>query len=386
MIQKDDNATDFVIKIPRSLFDRGNDSTPDKRTELDHRSLERCGLVSTEVERSSEHGVTQVKSLGFADDVYCQRVLDLLDGPALFSKLPELFALLRNLGIDVDAEKRYFASTAVTQLLRTQPFSDLKTEIILPWANSEFGWARQSASIALAGAIEGERYRSEVLTLLKHWISNDNIFLTDCALLTFYHEARSVVMEALDAIGKIVSTGQFHHIPWVLDIFEVVYDAKPSSAIERLHTWMFPVAQSDFCWIAGGLVLNFLRIGDFVADAQSRRLVVDMIHALWDDPRFPFHQQAQEQTTETIRKWAKDALELWGKESEKMRDGFRAFFCELHEKYKGARRNRLDFYLRRWHLQEEQARARNSRRNVVSDQDATNIVSYLDLLPDPAAD
>jgi len=386
MTQKDDDTSDLVIKIPKSLLDRGNESAPGKRMDLDHRSLERCGLVPTEVERHSEHGVTRVKSLGFAEDDYCQRVLELLDGPTLFSKLPELFVLIRNLGVAVDAEKRYFAGTAVIQLLRTQPFSDLKWAIILPWANSELGWARQSASIALAGAIDAERYRSEALTLLKHWISNNNVFLTDCALLTFYHKARLVAIEALDAIGKIVSDGRFKYVLWVLDIFERVYDAKPAPAIERLHTWMFPVAQSNLCWAAGAMVFNFLRIGDFAADAQSRHLVVDMIYALWDDPRFPLHQQAQEQTTETVRQWASDALDLWNKESEEMREGFRAFFGELHGKYRGARRNWVDFYLRRWHLREEQARARESRRNWLPDRNATRIVSYLELLPDPSAD
>lgn len=381
MTQTDDDTSDLVIKVPRLLLERDNGNKPSKRTELDHRSLERCGLVQLDVERHSEHGVTYIKSLGFANDDYCQRVLELFDGPTLFSKLPELFALIRDLGVNIDAEKRYFAATAVIQLLRTQPFSDLKAAIILPWANSEFGWARQSASIALAGAIAGERYQSEALTLLKHWISNNNVFLTDCALLTFYHEARSVMVEALDAIGKIVSDDRLNHISWVLDIFEVIYDAKPVPAIERLHSWMFPVAQSNLCLIAGGLVFNFLRIGDFAADAKSRRLVVDMIYTLWDDPRFPLHQQAQEKTTETVRHWASNVLDLWKKESEEMREGFRAFFGELYEKYRGARRNRVDFYLRRWHLQEEQARMRKSRRNELPDRDVIKLVSYLDLLP-----
>ena len=145
MADQEDYANELVIKIPASLFDKHDEqSKQTKNIKSDYHFFTRTSIIPIQVKRNSEHGTTEVQSLGFADHDQRLKILELLDTPALYNKLPALLDYIYQLGCEEDGEKRYYAAVAVSELVAKQPFSDLKEAIILPWAKSDNPWIRSS--------------------------------------------------------------------------------------------------------------------------------------------------------------------------------------------------------------------------------------------------
>lgn len=382
MADQEDDVNGLVIKIPASLLEKHDErSKQTPRVTSDYHFFTRTSIVPIQVKRNSEHGITEVQSLGFADHDQRLKVLELLDTPALYNKLPELLDYIYQLGCERDGEKRYYAAVAVSELAAKQPFPDLKEVIILPWAKSDNPWIRNSASVALSQVLKHERYKSEVLILLRHWISSHNPMLIDTALSTFSWMAHSHSNETLEAVSTILKTGKILHYPSAIDLFGIVYDISPTLSIEQLHSWLLPITNSDLCWMAGLLSLTYIRLDDAAEVEGTRKKVVEMIFNLWDNPTMPLHQEIQEQTTIKVEKWAREVLAVWNKAFPEVLESYLALFHELYWKYKSQRRNRLEYHLQRWERNREREQARASRGKGGTSLGANEKVSYLDLMP-----
>lgn len=384
MAERDENDEEFVLKIPASVFrNAGEQSKGTPKAKQNHDFFRKAGIFSVRVERNSEHGKTEVQSLGFKPDQR-SKVLDLLDNHVLYDKLPKLLEMIRELGRESDGEKRYYAAMAIARLTTKQPFLDLKEEVILPWARDDEPAIRNSAAAALAELLIQKRNEPEILKLLKHWTSLDNPLLTDTALSTFYWVADFYPSEALDAIGTILKAVKILHYSQIIDLFDTIYEYSPGQAIDRLYNWLLPVSYSDMCYIAGRLS-SYIKLDDAAENEERRRKVIEMICALWDNPRIPLHEEMQERTTTLMKIWASEAVERINKEPSTDYTRHQAFFHELHRKYEGKPRNRLEFYLRLWDKNKtrelERKRLRAARRGESSSStDTTAKFGYSDLL------
>ncbi len=369
MAERDHDDEEFVIKIPASVFRNADERSKEapKATQA-HDFFRRTSIFSTRVERHSEHGKTEVKSLGFEPDQR-SKVLELLDNPVLFSKLPNLLNIIYRLGCENDGEKRYYAAMAVAQLATKQPFLDLKEAAILPWAKDDNPAIRNSAAVALSELLNQKQNESEVQKLLKHWSSLDNPLLTDAALSTFYWVADSHANEALDAIGSILKSGGILHYPKVIDLFETIYESSPCLAIDRLYNWLLPVTYSDICYIAG-ILSSYIQLDDVAENEELCRKVIEMICGLWDNPRMPLHEEMQERTTILVEIWASEAVEKMNKEPSTDQTCHQAFFHELYRKCEG-KRNRLGFYLQLWERNRGRARERERMRAARRGEDSS---------------
>ena len=379
--QKDD-TDGLTINIPSSLLYKVNGQRQEApKVTSDYRTFTRTNVIPIKVERDTEHGTTEVQSLGFSDHDQRLKILELLDTPALYNKLPELLEFIYKLGCEIDGEKRYYAAVAVSELAAKQPFSDLKKAIVTRWANSDNPWIRVSAAVALSQMLKQGCYESEVILLLKHWLNILNPMLTDTALSCFFRIAQSHPNETLGAIETISKNGLILHYQSVSDLFEAVYDHSPVLSIDQLHNWLIPANNSDLCWIAGLLFLLFAQMEDVVGTEDIRAKVVDIVFNLWDNPAIPSHQEIQELTTLKIEEWAHDVLALWNKESPEVLKGYIAFFHELYGKYSNQRRNRLEYHLQRWERNREREQVRANRGKRDASTEADEKVSYLCLMP-----
>jgi hypothetical protein len=383
MADQKDSVDGLVIKIPASLLEKQPDeqSKETSKAKNDYNFFTRTGIIKIQVEQNSEHGITQVQSLGFDNHNQRLKIIELLDTPTLYNKFPELLDYIYQLGCERDGEKRYYAAVAVSELATKQPFLDLKEGVILPWAKSDNPWIRISASVALSQVLKHERYKSEVLMLLKHWISIDNPMLTDTALSTFFGIADSHSNETLEAISTILKTDKILHYLSAIDLFGIVYDISPTPSIEKLHSWLRPVTNSDICLVAGLMFLIYIQLDDAAKVEGTRKNVVEMIFDLWENPIMPLHQEIQEQTIIKVEKWAREVIALWNKESPEVLESYLALFHELYWKYKGKRRNRLEYYLQRWERNREREQALANRRRGGASLRANEKISYLDLMP-----
>lgn len=382
MVDQEDHANGLVIKIPASLFEKHDEQgKQNQNIKHDYNFFTRTSIIQIQVKRNTEHGTTEVQSLGFADHDQRLKILELLDTQALYKKLPALLDYIYQLGCEKDGEKRYYAAVAVSELVSKRPFSDLKEAIILPWAKSDNPWIRSSASMALSQVLKHERYTSEVLMLLRHWISIGNPMLTDTALSTFPRIAQSHPNETLEAVSLILKTGGIIHYQSAIELFGIVYGCSPILSIEQLHGWLLPVKNSNLCWMAELLFLIYVRLDDAVKLEEPRKKITEMIFNLWDNPKMPLHQEIQEQTTIKIEEWAREVLALRNKESPEVLKNYLALFHELYWKYKDQRRNRLEFHLQRWEKNREREQTRANRGKGDASLEVNKNVSYLDLMP-----
>jgi len=409
MTDQEDNVNGLVIKIPASLLEKQDErSKQTSKVKNDYNFFRRTGINKIQVERNSEHGITQVQSLGFANPDQRLKILELLDTPTLYNKLPELLYYIYQLGCERDGEKRYYAAVAVSELAAKQPFLDLKEGIILPWAKSDNPWARNSASVALSQVLKHERHKSNVLMLLRHWISSHNPMLIDTALstLTFFWMAHSYsnetlkadtnetlkadtnetlkadTNETLEAVSTILRTGKIFHYPSVIDLFGIVYDISPPLSIKKLRSWLLPITNSDICLVAGLMFLIYIQLDDAAKVIEdTRKNVVEMIFDLWEKPIMPLHQEIQEQTTIKVEKWAREVIALWNKESPEVLESYLALFHELYWKYKGQKRNRLEYHLQRWKRNREREQALANQKRGGASLRVNEKISYLDLMP-----
>lgn len=387
MTGQENDKDGLVIKIPTSIFkkhDNLSKDTPKPANDQDFFRL--TNIVPIKVKRNSEHGTTEVQSLRFVSPDQHLKIFELLDRIGLYNKLPKLFDYIYQLGCESDGEKRYYAASAVSKLATKLPFLDLKEAIILPWAKNERAEIRNSASMALSELIKHERYKQEVLTLLRHWINIDNPMLNDSALLSFFWIADSHPNETLEVISTILRIGRILHYQMVTEIFGKVYDSSPGISIEQLYKWLLPIRNSDICLIAGLLSAIFLKLDDVAKNEDTYKKVVEMIFELWDNPKMPLHREMQQQTTLMLQRWASEAVEQMNKESFLNTRNYQVLFHELYKKYEyECKRNRLEFYLQKW----ERARLRELEKKQLADANKKqdnllaekNNFSYRHLMP-----
>lgn len=383
MAGRDDDTDGLLVKIPLSLLQKQEDrSKGAEKVSKDLDFFRRTNIFPIQVTRNSEYGTTEVKSLGFSQPDQRSKILNLLDVPRLYKKLPMLLEYIYQLGCESNSEKRYYAGLAISELATRQPFADLKEAVILPWAGDENPAIRNTAAVALSQLIKQDRCKAEVLTLLKHWVSIGNEFLTNSALATFYRIPDSHPDEIFESIGSILRSDWLVHYLAIFDLFMAVYDCLPHPAIDQIHKWLLPVTDSDSCWLASQLSLGCIELDDAIEDEAIRKKVADIIYALWDDPRMPLHQTTQEWTTIMMETWAGEAVDMMNKNSST--ENYRAFFHELAGRYRG-KRNRLEFYLPRWEKSRERARERErlraSRRGEVISVASGEKYGYRHLLP-----
>ncbi len=365
MMGKDDDSDALVIRIPASMISKQVESTEEKaKTPTnEYNFFKRTGIIKIKKTLITEHGKTEVQSLGFNTIDQRQKVLDLLDNPVLYSKLPELFQCIYDLGCQKDGEKRYYAAIAVSQLAKIQPFLYLKDELILPWAKSNNSLIQNCAAVALADMLENKRNESEVLLLLRHWITNSSVMLVNTALSTYFRMARSHTAEVLEAIRITLEKGSFFQCLAALDIFGYVYEASPEEAIEQLYSWIIPISDTKLCKMAAPLFLLFIRLDNAIESEKIREKVIDMIVTLWDTPATFMYSELQGNTTLKMHQWATEVLALWDKESRPVLERYLTLFRELNLRYVGKRRNRLQYHLERWERNRVRELQRNKRRS-----------------------
>lgn len=399
MADQADNTDGIVIKIPPSFLEKHDDQRKGaSKATHDYDFFTRTNIGPIQVKRYTEHGTTEVQSLAFYKADQRVKVLELLNDHGLYNRLPNLLDCVYQLGCESDDEKRHYAALAVSELANKQPFLDLKEAAILPWAKDDNPEVRKSAAVALSQLLKQERNKAEVLTLLKHWISLDNPLLTDSALSTYFLIAKSQPDETLEAIRAIIESGKILQYQLVDDLFgtdydlfgtvsglfRIVYRGFPILAVKQLYSWLLPVTDSDLCRVAGMLSLICVQLDDAAEDEDTRKKVVEMIFTLWGNPRMPFHEIMQEETTVLMEKWASEAVEKMNKALSPGPTLHQAFFHDLYKKFEG-RRNPLDFYLQKWEKdgrrKREREQLRNSRGGKGGSSGPKDRFSYRDLLP-----
>ncbi|MCB9078666.1 MAG: hypothetical protein H6631_13785 [Anaerolineaceae bacterium] len=150
-------------------------------------------------------------------------------------------------------------------------------------------------------------------------------------------------------------------------------------AIEHLHSWLMQTKNVLLCWMAGLLFFSVVRLDDVTESDESRTQAVEMTFTLWDDPKIPVHLEMQEQTNLKVERWAREALTAWDAENPEPFIEYRTFFKELHQKYQGHRRNRLENLLQRCQSRYEET-SRNSQRGRDVSNDKKQQVGFLDLI------
>lgn len=382
MTNQENSTDEFVIKIPASMFGQQKDVEGGERPKPvnDYHFFARTNITPVQVKRNSEHGLTAIHSLAFARQDQREKVLNLLLTPVLYDILPSLYNYIFQLGCDPEMEKRFYAAIAVGQLVTKLPFIDLKQHIILPWAKINRPNTQLTASLALSYMLEHDLHKSDVLMLIRHWVSNPNPALKNTALLTYYWLAQSYPNDTLEAIRVILSKKKISDYPKVIDLFAITYDLDPAQAIEHLHNWLMQTKNILLCWMAGLLFFSVVRLNDVTDSDELCTKAIDMTFTLWDDPKMPMRLEMQEQTTLKVERWAREALAANSAENIETFESYRKFFRGLHQKYQGHRRNRLENQLQRWQKGQERKLARDVRRGRDVGDGKKEQVSFLDLI------
>lgn len=387
------------------MLNKQKEEPADSPEEYDRSQLfTRTSIEPALAERYTEHGTTSIQTLIFAEEGQRQKVLNLLDNPALYDKWTLLLKYLFDLGCDPNGEKRYYAAAAIGELAGSQPFLDLKETVILPWAKSKTPEIRQTAAIALSFVIK--HYETEIFALLKHWITLQNSSLNDAALKTYYRlvslyadkeladktpYVNKILEDAIDTVLKREETdfsyfqmlqnfieGFFdYRFPTVNGVIKMIYDYHPQIAINYLAGWLEQDKRPNLRWRVGLLFLLIVRLDD-ASNEENRQKAVEAIYTLWEDPKIPRHQEIQEITQLKIEAWATEALEA--AEDESLFEIYQTLFYDLYRKYEGQRRNRLEFHLRRFQKAKDREEARAKRRRKTEVQRPSQ-ASFLDLIP-----
>jgi hypothetical protein len=362
MTDKDNNSGEILLKISASVGEKQTQEAPvTPKLEDGYKLLKRTNIEPARVKRNTEHGLTDVQTLKFMASEQRLKALQLLDNPAFYPKLPNLFDFISDLGCDNNAEKRFYAAIAVGELSASQPFVDLKEKIILRWATSIRFDTRQSAAMALSYIIKHEQWETDILKLLNHWISINNPSLNDTGLLTYYRIAQSYPHQTLEAIKNVLNKENLFLSFQIIDIVAKVYDLYPRLVIDYLHKWLMQNEKIYLRWMAGLLFLLMVRLDDISRGQESvdtRAKIVEIIFKLWDDPKLPMHLEMQEDTTKKVESWAKETLTARENDELDSFESYRKLFYELYQKYEGQKINRLNFHLQRWQKHKEWERTR----------------------------
>lgn len=413
MSEEPNSSDDIVIRIPRSVVlgkesEASNTSFDESPPRLNDgsQSHKKIGIGNVTAERNSFHGLTDIKTLSFGEGLDPDLLMYMLDNPSLIAKTPGLFEIICELGHSTEFEHRLFASRAVKKLTVSQTFVDLRSNIIDIWARSPDLDIRKNAARSLLYLLESQgesndledgegqetstdeenNIPQEVLRLLHHWNTVDSPNLSDTALITYAHMARTHPFEVLRGIQialdkadiQLIQLGRLLKMLRVIPMIDRVYTLYPQIVIEHLYLWLtnldFPLRRD----VAGILFLSLVRFDDVVdkaADSLSstelddtHTEVVEMVISLWNTSAL------SEQMTDKLYHWALMALKESTQEDFKKHNPFLIFFYALHREYENRRtnrfgeydkkrKNRLDLAIKRWQRRAKLEQSKSERRN-----------------------
>jgi hypothetical protein len=345
----------IFIKIPNAVWNKSAaESAPESTSAAVKKAgiLDKTGLSVVIGKRNSDYGFTDVQSLAFANHEQRMQVLALFRNPALYDSLPDVLDYLFQMGRSTDAELRYFASLAAAELVGVVPFSEVKEGVIARWAKYGSSIVNRTAALALSKIISDERHRTNVLTLLKHWVDVRHHNLTGTALLTYSEVAFLYPEETLDAVQKIVvNEYSLSFVPTVITLSERLYRKQPELVIGRFYKWFEQKDSIDLAVFAAITFLAVADIRDFCGQWTAREYALNLAFALWEGPSVPQRAKLQELTGEAIHEWA--TTTLLTPADNPARALCVGWFHDLYGKCAATRQNRLEFYLKRWQMGEE---------------------------------
>lgn len=388
---------DLIIKIPKHIWEDRGESSPNKAKRSNFDILERTGVRITSGERNIEYGETQIQTFTVGGKEYRDKILRLLNNPALYAHTPKILQYIYQMGCDSDGEKRYFASMAVSELSTCFPFIDLENNILSEWAKSSLFVANRSAALALTHMIENSRNERNILNLLRYWSQRSNVRLVNTILLLLYEISKKYPQESLGTIESILlkkealllysTVGVLSYsynednsikVSWetmirrIFGLVEELYIDHTLKVIETLYEWFQNRKNSNLAIFASTTFLSVTNVKAIAADEVKRAKTITYLFELWDDKKLPEHHQLQQVTTYAVYSWAKTVLEMEATDLERM--VCQQFFHELYQKCASAKQNRLDFHLRKWQNQLQQ-----SGKSSASSPPALN---FLSLIPD----
>lgn len=378
MSEETSTGDEILIKIPRSVWDKSASQQAGSVSDAyDYSEIfVRTGVRVISGKRNSNHGLTQIQTLAIPVKEQKDKILQLLDNPALYSHLPKLFDCLYEMGRANDGEVRFFAAMAVVELARFFPFTDLNNAVIAPWAKDTLDSVNKLAALTLVNLIQKNIYRSDVLNLLRNWIHIYNVNFVNTALTTYFSIAKEYPDEVLEGI-KIILLGNHATllIPQALTLLEWLYLHEPIRVVNTMYDWSTSSSSGDLLLFTALTFLSVVEINDLVTDASARARAVEMTYRLWEDLRMPQHLHLEQLTTDAVLSWAEMVLCLDANDSKKQL-GIQ-FFHELYNKCATAKRNRLDFHLKRWQKLETMKQQRANKWQKVTDS-----YNFISLIPE----
>lgn len=354
---------------------------------------QQCNIVFAPAERQTEHGLTKIQVVQFADPDQRQKVLRLFNNPTLYRKLPQLYSYFRELK---NGEQLYYAAVAVSELADVIPFVDLKGGILSPWAKSEDGRQREAAALALRYTADHDTLQPEALSLLKYWLTIDSPTFNKTALRAYQligpvhpdatliaireaviAKSRMLTRQAqsiLDVFNQVSAAVQvWQLIEQVVFIVDKIYSLYPYKLVKHLHSWLIGDSSQQKAelellrYIAAMLFTIVVRLEDFVfGEEESKdtyKQLVDITFTLWEDSSLPMHDEVYNDTTELVKSWAEQALRMCTENKDKETcKAYKQFFHRLYQRYENKRRNRLVANLQRWQRFREMERQRSQRK------------------------
>lgn len=381
----EDDVDELIVKVFSSLLkQRGHSDGLSKGKVADAYDLfSRAHIFPINVRRESPRGEVTIQSLSFGTDEQRLRVLGLLTTHGIYEKLSDLERYIYDLGCNDDAEIRYFAALAVSQLARVLPFFDLTQSIIEPWAINSDQDVRIVAAIALQDVVNNGVSIEDVLNLIEHWAAIGRPRLIDTGLLALQHIGNICPEKTLSVIKKVASNGAFGNVIMVIAVSERLYKETPCLVVERLCSWLKPSNSDSLRWLAVLLFRCVVKLDDIVNQEELYNVFSESVVLMWEDSSIPFHESVHEEITDILHQVAVKALGSYENDKSQW-DKYLALFHAIYGKFEG-RRNVLDFYLRRW--ADEQERMQNlhgphclGKPEVVVPA-VPGIASFLQLIP-----
>ncbi|MCB0164744.1 MAG: hypothetical protein KDI79_10990 [Anaerolineae bacterium] len=355
----------------------------------------KCNIVFAPGDRQTEHGLTKIQIVQFADPDQREKILRLFNNPSLYCRLPQLYIYLTGLK---NGEQLYYAAETVSKLANIIPFVELKEQVFLLWAKSEDANQRGAAALALRHMCDRDTLQKEVLNLLKHWLTTNNLALNDTALSAYRTIGRDYPDPTLTAIRGAISTKNkilvakarnivdifvqestlieiWQMIEQTVYIVDKIYSPHPYKVIDHLCAWLTTstnqqnVNEELLRYIGAMLFTVIVRLEDLVGrgeeNVKDMHKVVDIIFTLWEDVSLPMYEDVYNDTTELVKSWAEQTLRLCTEHKENCQ-AYRQFFYSLYHRYENHRRNRLDFHLRRWQRLRDMERQRNEQNMAMA--------------------
>lgn len=387
------DTEDFIIKVPKHIWQQQESQHTGQEKKADFDILERTGVRLKLGERDSDYGKIQIQTFTIEGD--SEKILSLLNTQTFYTDTSKVLQYIYEMGFDLDQEKRHFASVAVARLSDIFPLADLTDSILWRWAEGPYR-ANYTAALALTYMIQSNKHQSHIVNLLEYWSGKSKIRLVNTALMVYNEITQMYPKESLNAIGTILlnektlssytstevlfssGTEEIHlKLSWetirlrIFRVIEELYLTEFLAVIEALHNWFQDRKNPNVAIFAAIVFLFVLDIKDIAKDDVKCAKTVSYLYDLWENRTAPIHQQLQGLTTTTIHTWAETVLKMAMDDPDRV--PCQQFFYNLYERCASARQNRLDFHLRRWQRQVQQRGQSTS---------SSQQLDFLSLIPD----